>query len=81
MVRNALRKELTELLATPQGCRRPVIRRSLQERWLYVTDLPLLCDEHVPDDVFQALTGAGWEFSGSVLVPFSTASISSKKTL
>ena len=63
MVRNALRKELTELLATPQGCRRPVIRRSLQERWLYVTDLPLLCDEHVPDDVFQALTGAGWEFA------------------
>ena len=62
MIRNALRKELTELLAAERGSRRPVIRRSQREEWLYATDCPLLYDGSVPDELFRALTGAGWEY-------------------
>lgn len=60
MVRNALRKELTALLAAPSGNRQPVIRRSLAEAWLYATDLPVLYGGSVPESIFSALDTAGW---------------------
>lgn len=63
MVRNALRKELAELLAVPQDSRRPAIRRSLQEMWLYVTDVLLLYGGSAPDDLLHALSCAGWEYA------------------
>lgn len=62
MVRNALRRELTELLTVPQGSRRPVIRRSLQEMWLYATDVPLLFEGSVLEHMLHALAGAGWAY-------------------
>lgn len=62
MVHNALRRELTELLTAPPGNRKPVIRRSLAEAWLYATDLPALYGGQVPDSVLSALDAAGWTF-------------------
>lgn len=62
MVRNALRNELTALLTAPPGSRKPVIRRSLTEEWLYATDLPVLYGGQVPDSILSALAAAGWTF-------------------
>ncbi len=61
MVRNALRKELDELLKAPAGNRFPAIRRSLREEWLYATDLPALYGGSVPDGIRASLQSAGWE--------------------
>ena len=62
MVRNALRKELAALLTAPAGNRRPAIRRSLTEEWLYSSDLPALYGGNLPDSVLSALSSAGWTF-------------------
>lgn len=63
MVRNALRKELAELLSVPPGSRQPALRRSRKNEWLYASDLPLLYHGNVPNVLQRALTGAGWEYS------------------
>lgn len=60
MVRNAMRLELTALLAAP-SYRTPAIRRSMKAEWLYATDYPVLCCG-VPEKTAEALTGAGWEY-------------------
>ena len=62
MLRNALRKELAELLAVPADSRPPLIRRSRLEAWLYATDLPLLCGGYVPETILNSLDDAGWEY-------------------
>jgi len=62
MVRNALRKELTEILALlPEG-RKPALRRSLREEWLYAADVPVISGGDVPAALRKALTGADWEY-------------------
>ena len=62
MVRNALREELAALLAMPETHRNPVIRRSLEEDWLYAADAFLLYGGDVPETVRQALMSAGWQY-------------------
>ena len=62
MVCNALRKDLTEILTLlPEG-RKPALRRSLREEWLYATDVPVISGGDVPAALRKALTGAGWEY-------------------
>ena len=63
MLRNALRKELAALLTAPAGSRQPVIRRSLQDAWIYATDLPALYDGPIPDTLLESLADAGWEYT------------------
>ena len=63
MVRNALRKELAALLTEQQGYRAPAIRRSLDEAWLYATDLPKLYEGDTPTTMITALVSAGWEYT------------------
>lgn len=58
---NALRKELITLLNTVPSGRPPVIRRCLDEDWLYTTDLPVLCTEEEKKRAKEKLSGAGWE--------------------
>ena len=62
MIRNALRRELTELLSAFPGCRQPVLRRSMQDEWLYATDIPILFNGIVPDALQKSLADAGWEY-------------------
>ena len=60
MVCNALRKELTEILTLlPEG-RKPALRRSLREEWLYATDVPVISGGDVP----AALRKAGADLQG-----------------
>ena len=63
MVRNALRKELTELLTGAAESRKPAVRRSRKAEWLYATDLPSLYAGIIPDTLKAALTGAGWVYA------------------
>ena len=58
---NALRKELKDALASCRLPRPPVLRRSLQEDWLYATDLPGICEREQLDGFCSGLAGAGWE--------------------
>ena len=46
---NALRKELAALLDDSGARRKPALRRSLREDWLYATDYPVLCSGGMPD--------------------------------
>ena len=63
MVCNALREELSALLTLPEMSRTPVIRRSLNDDWLYAADLSLLFGGILPEDVAEKLSSAGWTFS------------------
>ena len=58
---NALRKELNTLIAHDGDERKPAIRRSLREEWLYVTDLPSAVNEGRLEYVCRRLTETGWE--------------------
>ena len=58
---NALRKELAALLDNSGAQRKPALRRSLQEDWLYATDYPALCSGSMPETVMEKLETAGWE--------------------
>ncbi len=58
---NALRQELTETLGKAAALRPPALRRSLEEAWLYATDLPGLCPEAELEKTIRQLTDAGWE--------------------
>ena len=58
---NALRKELAALLDNSGAQRKPALRRSLREDWLYATDYPALCSGSMPETVMEQLKTAGWE--------------------
>ena len=58
---NALRKELAALLDDSGARRKPALRRSLREDWLYATDYPVLCSGGMPDTLRDRLEAAGWE--------------------
>ena len=58
---NGLRKELSALLALSGAQRKPALRRSLREDWLYATDLPGLCSGDIPEELRERLDAAGWE--------------------
>ena len=60
---NALRRELTEICAQVETRRPPAIRRSLQEQYLYATDLPLAADDSAVDRFIELASGAGWQVS------------------
>ena len=57
MKNNALRKELICLLGTEDGRKRPAIRRSLREEWLYAVYL----HGTAAGDLSGKLREAGWE--------------------
>ena len=61
MERNALRKELAELLEQADGKRRPALRRSLLRDWLYAADLAAACPGHAGEALAKELRAAGWE--------------------
>ncbi len=58
---NALRKELASLLDDSGAQRKPALRRSLREDWLYATDYPALCSGGIPEALRERLEAAGWE--------------------
>ena len=58
---NALRKELNRLLESENGRRRPAIRRSLREDWIYAADLPEFIPGGELETVCRKLQEAGWE--------------------
>ena len=60
---NALRKELAALLAEVPANRPPALRRSLDEQWIYATDLPAARGEAGCADFFRKLEKAGWEYT------------------
>ena len=62
MIRNAMRNELATLLQAPPESRKPVIRRSLQADWLYATDLPVLFNGTIPEELTDVLASAKWEY-------------------
>ena len=58
---NALRRELNTLIIPDHAGRKPAIRRSLREEWLYATDLPaIVCEERL-EAVRSLLSESGWE--------------------
>ena len=60
---NALRKELQELMQIPQTTRKPVLRRSRPDDWLYSTDLPDVCDRETLGLFLETIGNAGWEYT------------------
>ena len=58
---NALRKELKCLLEPENGRRKPAIRRSLLEDWIYAADLPEFIPGGELETVCRKLQEAGWE--------------------
>lgn len=58
---NALRRELTEMLNGTAVRRQPALRRSLDENWLYATDLPSVCTGEALQDTLLRLSEKGWE--------------------
>ena len=63
MVYNSLRTELTALLTSFASARPPAVRRSLQEEWLYSTDLPVLLSGNERRRLLEALSELGWEYT------------------
>ena len=58
---NELRQELSLLISGTVFRRRPALRRSLLEDWLYAADLPGLCPDRELDDLLLRIRKAGWE--------------------
>ena len=58
---NGLRKELDIFLRAADTVRPPALRRSLQEEWLYSSDLPMICTEAGLEETERRLKEAGWE--------------------
>ena len=50
---NALRAELNEMISCVPVPRRAVIRRSLEDEWLYASDLPVLCSDTDFEEIRQ----------------------------
>ena len=61
MKMNALRKELNSLIVQEDSGRKPAIRRSLSEEWIYATDFPACATGGQLEAVRRKLEGAGWE--------------------
>ena len=59
---NSLRLELKEILENPDAGRRPALRRSLREEWLYTTDLPGLCTGKSLENTLRKLDDSGWHY-------------------
>ena len=58
---NALRKELNSLLVQDNGRRKPAVRRSLHDEWIYATDLPEIISVDHLGDACRKLQDAGCE--------------------
>ena len=58
---NALRMEVQELLREiPDVARKPALRRGLDDRWLYATDLPQVAGERETKLFLQEIHRKGW---------------------
>lgn len=60
MRHNALRRELAEILTEFPLPRKPAIRRSLTDEWLYAADLPGYCGDETVRMAEARLRAAGW---------------------
>ena len=60
---NELREELRELCRQVKTIRTPAIRRSLQDRYLYATDLPQAAEEAAVKEFMRKAREAGWKVS------------------
>lgn len=58
---NALRSELNTLIFCDGDGRKPAVRRSLREAWLYATDLPSIVNEGILEEICCRLAAGGWE--------------------
>ena len=58
---NGLRKELNCLILAEDCRRKPAVRRSRQEEWIYVTDLPECASGERLESIRRKLEEAGWE--------------------
>ena len=58
---NALRKELNTLIPAGDDGRKPAIRRSRREDWIYATNLPECASGERLEAIRGALAAAGWE--------------------
>lgn len=58
---NALRRELNSLTAGEGEGRKPAVRRSLREEWLYAADLPEAASGERLKALCERLAEAGWE--------------------
>ena len=58
---NALRKELNDITGNLRVSRKPALRRSMNEEWLYVTDLPATVDSKELKAFISLLRDRGWE--------------------
>ena len=58
---NSLRKEAQALLSGVRTVRPAVLRRSLQEEYLYATDLPQIAEEETVTAFRRAAEDAGWQ--------------------
>ena len=56
-----LRKELNNLLVQEGDGRKPAIRRSMSDEWIYATDFPAYAAEEQLKTVRKRLEDAGWE--------------------
>ncbi len=57
---NELRREIQEKCALVSSRRRPAIRRSMQEQFLYATDLPQIAEDSSVKQFIRMLCAAGW---------------------
>lgn len=58
---NELRKEIRELLSRAESTRPPALRRSLQEEFLYATDLPQTASAATVASFCTEAETAGWQ--------------------
>ena len=58
---NAWRQELQALLAGIAAYRKPALRRSLSDNYLYATDLPLCAEPEACDSFLKRAAAIGWE--------------------
>ena len=60
---NALRKELNSLTVLTDGGRKPAVRRSRRDGWIYATDLPSAATGEQLEEACRKLLGSGWEYA------------------
>ena len=61
MQMNSMRKEILEVVSGILSARKPALRRCAEEDWLYMTDLPGLCEEEETEKIIIRFSAAGWE--------------------
>lgn len=59
---NALRKELSAILDARKPVRKPALRRSRQDEWLYATDILQLVSREERKLLQKELSAAGWDY-------------------